>query len=679
MARRATLSVGVFLLLITFGAAAPERPADAFYAAIRTNNLAAVSALLGQGADVNARDSDGVTPLMSAAAVGTIDVMKRLLAAGADVNAHSTLGSSALTWATKDVEKVKLLLDHGADVNVVSNAGRTPLLVATMSDPSAEAVKLLIAHGADVHAADKLQATALHTAAVAADIETLRVLLDAKLDVNARDATNFTPLMVAAAHGHVDAVKLLLSRGAHVNDVSGDGEVITHAPARAKNGMLAFGAFTPLLLAAPGGSLDLIKALLDAGADASAKDLRGMTPLMLAVATDHYRLDVIRLLLDRGAEVNAKSLAGETALDWARKFGETPVVDRLKQAGAVAQATPPAAGAMSVTPAMPSVPPGPPGPADLATAVARSISLLERTSGSQFLAKGGCAACHAQNIMDTAAAAARSKGVRLDDKEAASRLGATRGRFVVSVPHLLERLDVAGTPDVPLFSIRALADGGYPPDRTTDAMTVNVAAQQYPDGRWSLGWTARPPISDGDIGRTALAIRMLKVYAPPGLATEMNARLARAKRWMESAAPTTTEDRTMRLLGLRWADSDENAIGKAASALLATQRADGGWAQRDELPSDAYATGQTVYALAVAGGIPPGNAALQRGVKFLLSTQRIDGSWYVASRAVKFQPYFESGFPYGGDQWISAMATGWATSGLAATMEPRGPATVPVR
>ena len=135
----------------------------------------------------------------------------------------------------------------------------------------------------------------------------------------------------------------------------------------------------------------------------------------------------------------------------------------------------------------------------------------------------------------------------------------------------------------------------------------------------------------------------------------------------------------MRLLGLRWAGADEPMIAKAAAALVATQRADGGWAQRDELSSDAYASGQTLYALAIGGRIAPNNPAVQRGVKFLLSTQQADGSWYVRSRAVTFQPYFESGFPYGGDQWISAMATGWATSGLAASMETHHAASTPAR
>jgi hypothetical protein len=98
---------------------------------------------------------------------------------------------------------------------------------------------------------------------------------------------------------------------------------------------------------------------------------------------------------------------------------------------------------------------------------------------------------------------------------------------------------------------------------------------------------------------------------------------------------------------------------------LGEQRPDGGWAQRSELASDAYATGQTLFALAESGAVSPTGAAYQKGVKYLLSTQPADGSWVVRSRSAKIQPYFESAFPYGHDQWISAMATGWATAGLA--------------
>ena len=141
--------------------------------------------------------------------------------------------------------------------------------------------------------------------------------------------------------------------------------------------------------------------------------------------------------------------------------------------------------------------------------------------------------------------------------------------------------------------------------------------------------------------------------------------------WLRSTPTVTADDRNMQLLGLAWGGADRTSLRTLADAILATQRTDGGWSQRAELASDPYATGQALFALSSAIGLAPTDAAYQRGVKFLLSTQRADGSWYVRSRAVKFQPFFESGFPYGHDQWISSMATGWATAALAHAVSDR--------
>jgi hypothetical protein len=203
-----------------------------------------------------------------------------------------------------------------------------------------------------------------------------------------------------------------------------------------------------------------------------------------------------------------------------------------------------------------------------------------------------------------------------------------------------------------------------PPDWTTDATAINIAVQQSADGRWHFGGLARPPIGDGDITTTALAVRALKTYGPPAR-TDIAGRIEKAMAWLRATPTLTADDRNYQLLGLAWGGGDQKTLRKLADAIVAAQRADGGWAQRRELDSDAYATGQTLFALSSAIGLAASDAAYQRGVKFLLSTQRADGSWYVRSRAVKFQPFFESGFPYGHDQWISSMATGWATAALA--------------
>jgi N-acyl-D-amino-acid deacylase len=81
------------------------------------------------------------------------------------------------------------------------------------------------------------------------------------------------------------------------------------------------------------------------------------------------------------------------------------------------------------------------------------------------------------------------------------------------------------------------------------------------------------------------------------------------------------------------------------------------------MESSAYSTGKTLYALHAAG-LSVSDPAYQRGVQYLLNTQQEDGSWYVKTRAAGFQPYFDNGFPYGVDQWISAAGTSWATMAL---------------
>lgn len=84
----------------------------------------------------------------------------------------------------------------------------------------------------------------------------------------------------------------------------------------------------------------------------------------------------------------------------------------------------------------------------------------------------------------------------------------------------------------------------------------------------------------------------------------------------------------MRLLGLEAARASRTEVAAAAEALIASQHADGGWAQLDTLESDAYAADKALYALRTAGGVSPGDAVYRRGAAYLLRTQEADGSWY---------------------------------------------------
>ena len=625
---------------------------EAFYAAIRANDVAALRSLVAKGADPNIADArGGSTPLMHSAAVGSLESMTLLLDAKADVNAANAAGLTALMMSVTDIEKVRLLVDRGADVNAVTKRGRSALSLAAASDASAPIVRLLLDRGADPKAVDALKVTTLRAAAVGGDTATIEMLVKAGVDMDAADFSGFTPLMSVSFGGNLAAVKLLLAKGANVNAVSSDG-----AFQKVKAGTIALGNWTPLLAGATLGSPALIQALLDAGADVNARDVRGMTPLMLAVATDRHSPEVVRALITRKADVNVRSLAGETALDWARKIGDPAIIQMLERAGAVGSA-PPAAAPPAVIVRAGSAPP------DGAASVKRSLALLEKST-TEAASKGGCASCHHHNITDIAAVAAREKGLAVDEKAAADRRQLTRARFF-SQTNYFERLEGGGAPDVEIYSLAALAVAGDEPDRNTDAVVASILAQQRADGSWSLGGIARPPIEDGNIFRTSLAITVLKAYGPPGRAAEISTRVAKAARWLEHAPATTTEDWNMKLVGLQCVGAGETTLRRLAKTILSAQRPDGGWSQTQFLSSDAYATGQTLVALLKTGMLKPGDAAYRRAANYLLSTQHADGSWQVRSRSPKFQPFFESGFPYGHDQWISAMATGWATTAVA--------------
>jgi hypothetical protein len=163
-------------------------------------------------------------------------------------------------------------------------------------------------------------------------------------------------------------------------------------------------------------------------------------------------------------------------------------------------------------------------------------------------------------------------------------------------------------------------------------------------------------------------LRALQHFGPPARAAEIPRRVGRARDWLHSAQPQTTEDRVFQLLGLAWSKADAGSLHKSVASLRALQRDDGGWSQLPTLESDAYATGQVLYALHEAGGLAVTDPAYQNGVKYLLRTQCADGSWFVATRSMPVQPYFESGFPHGRSQFISIAATCWTTMALANTV-----------
>jgi hypothetical protein len=207
-------------------------------------------------------------------------------------------------------------------------------------------------------------------------------------------------------------------------------------------------------------------------------------------------------------------------------------------------------------------------------------------------------------------------------------------------------------------------------DGYTDATVYYLKAMQSPEGCWKAPDGRRPPMNSGDLQTTALAIYSLKHFSPDGAKPDTDKALVRAVSWLEKIKPGTTQERAFHLMALVWAGAPSKSIDRAAGALAAGQRSDGGWNQLHGMGTDAYATGQALYALHLAG-MPATGGVYRNGVRYLLRTQHNDGSWHVLTRSIWTQPYFESGFPYAHDQWISAAGTAWASIALSLAAEPQ--------
>ncbi len=301
--------------------------------------------------------------------------------------------------------------------------------------------------------------------------------------------------------------------------------------------------------------------------------------------------------------------------------------------------------------------------ADIRTAVEKALPALQK-AGPVFAKKNGCISCHHQALplQATAMAAQRSYNYdhSLDDEQMAS---------ILKVIEPAQEVLAEGSDVIPQISatggyiLMALHDQGYQPNELTAAVVHNIAMKQRPDGSWT-GFATRPPIAGGDIRETALAVRGIDLYAPPGRRVEMNQRIAKARAFLLKAQPTTQEESIARLMGLAWAGSAPSELRDAANSVLTMQRPDGGWAQLNTRDSDAYATGEALFALHRAGVLTTDDDAYQRGLRFLLNTQEEDGSWHVKTRAYPFQPLIDTTYPHGRDQWISSAGTSQALMAL---------------
>ena len=230
----------------------------------------AVRSLLDQGADVNASQVDGTTPLHWAVYHDDLEMTRLLIAAGARVSVRNRYGVPPLSLACQNgnAALVELLLNAGGDPNAALAGGETLLMTAARTGKLG-AVNALIARGADVNAKERKGQTALMWAAAEGHTAVVDALLQAGADFQSPLRSGFTPLFFAVREGRSDVVFRLLAAGVDVNEVM--------HPRRSSGASQRRGT-SPLLLAVENGHLELALALVQAGADPN-DDRSGYTAL----------------------------------------------------------------------------------------------------------------------------------------------------------------------------------------------------------------------------------------------------------------------------------------------------------------------------------------------------------------------------------------------------------------
>lgn len=302
-------------------------------------------------------------------------------------------------------------------------------------------------------------------------------------------------------------------------------------------------------------------------------------------------------------------------------------------------------------------------------AVRRSVALIEH-SGRVYRQERQCFSCHHQALPVLALTEVRTRGFTIDEDQYREQLERTANHLKRGYKNYLAGKGQGGRGDTAGYALWTLAAGGWPGDEVTAAVASYLTGKEANLPQWNPPSTTRPPTAGSQFTSTALAIYSLQAYADDKQSDAIETRLDKARDWLLTAPAKTTEDQVFRLQSLSQLDVDSEQLKKLAQKLLDQQREDGGWAQLPEQDSDAYATGTALVALEQSGAVAASDPAYQRGVRYLLKSQKDDGSWHVVTRAKPIQTYFESGFPHGKDQFISMAATCWSTMALAMTKEP---------
>ena len=319
--------------------------------AARSNNFAAVRALLDVGAEATAHSADGATALHWAAHWDDLSAARSLLEAGAPADAANRYQVTPLMLAASNgsAAMIELLVEAGANPNAALPAGETVLMSAARTGRH-DAVRTLVGYGAEVNAQEDWRGqTALMWASGEGHLQAVAELIKAGADIGAKSHDGFSALLFAARQGHLDVTRAMLDAGADVNDSLPKRTRRAWATDNAPSGEPEVGA-SALEVAVSNAHFELAAQLLERGADPNAAGV-GWTPLHTISwvrkpgvgsndpapegSGNMDSLAIVRELVAYGADVNFRMTSGRSpgkhSLD---TLGATPFLAAARTADA---------------------------------------------------------------------------------------------------------------------------------------------------------------------------------------------------------------------------------------------------------------------------------------------------------------------------------------------------------
>ena len=311
--------------------------------AVKKENIKEVKRLIQAGANINAKDKKGKTPLHFAAQQGNFELVKLLIENGADVNAKDNAWITPLHLAaySNQVKVVRFLVEKGADVDAsdyflwrtyyyttdsslfnylvkksdfveseyVLNPSPSLYIYIAAIVGDLNRVKKYSAHLKNINIRDSIfQIPLLHYAVAGGNVEVIKYLLSKGADINISDNDGITPIHIAAGTGQIEALKYLIENGADPTKKSNDGATALH-------------------FAASGGQFETAKYLVESGlVDVNIRDNDGNTPLHFAVKYGNSA-DLVRYLIDKGADMYANGGEGWTPI---HEAGSSAPIEILK-------------------------------------------------------------------------------------------------------------------------------------------------------------------------------------------------------------------------------------------------------------------------------------------------------------------------------------------------------------